>query len=179
MRLATTPLKMMPLKIVWMALVVPVLLQPAVAGAQSTPGAARSALLAPDSPEAKAVLAPVNGLFAALDVGDAAATLRQVFPAGLVTASGRNADGTSNIRQQTWSQFGERIAPERAFQERITRPVISIDDDVAVVWAPFVVRRGGKVANCGIDHFDLVRENGTWKILNLTYSTRTTGCPAQ
>ena len=162
-----------------LAVAMTMLLPPAGADAQAAPGAARSALLAADSPEAKAVLAPVNGLFAALDIGDAAAMLRQVFPAGLVTASGRNADGTSNIRQQTWSQFGERIAPERAFQERIANPVISIDDDVAVVWAPFVVRRGGKVANCGVDHFDLVRENGTWKILNLTYSTRTTGCPAQ
>ena len=34
---------------------------------------------------------------------------------------------------------------------------------LAMVWAPFVVRIGGKVTNCGIDHFDLVRENGTWK----------------
>lgn len=168
----------MRLTILALVLMIP-MLQPGRAMAQAAAGGARSALLAVDSAEAKAVLAPVNGLFAALDVGDAAAMLRQVFPAGLVTASGRNADGTSNIRQQTWTQFGERIAPDRAFQERITNPVISVDDDVAVVWAPFVVRRGGKVANCGVDHFDLVRENGTWKILNLTYSTRTTGCPAQ
>lgn len=168
----------MRLTILALVLMIPMLL-PGRAMAQAAAGGARSALLAGDSAEAKAVLAPVNGLFAALDVGDAAAMLRQVFPAGFVTASGRNADGTSNIRQQTWTQFGERIAPDRAFQERITNPVISVDDDVAVVWAPFVVRRGGKVANCGVDHFDLVRENGTWKILNLTYSTRTTGCPAQ
>jgi hypothetical protein len=47
-----------------------------------------------------------------------------------------------------------------------------------MVWAPFVVRIDGKVANCGFDHFDLVRENGTWKIMNLTFSSRTTDCPA-
>jgi hypothetical protein len=41
------------------------------------------------------------------------------------------------------------------------------------------VRVNDKVYNCGIDHFDLVRENGTWKVMNLTFSSRITGCPAQ
>jgi hypothetical protein len=38
---------------------------------------------------------------------------------------------------------------------------------------------GGKVTNCGIDHFDLVRDKGAWKIINLTFSSRLTRCPAQ
>ena len=44
---------------------------------------------------------------------------------------------------------------------------------------PFVVRVNGKVSNCGVDHFDLVRENGTWKVMNLTFSSRLTGCPVE
>jgi len=27
-----------------------------------------------------------------------------------------------------------------------------------------------------VDHFDLVRENGAWKVQNVTWSSRTTGC---
>jgi len=34
------------------------------------------------------------------------------------------------------------------------------------------------VSNCGFDHFDLVRENSVWKVMNLTFSSRTGGCPA-
>ena len=48
-----------------------------------------------------------------------------------------------------------------------------------MVWAPFVVRVGGKVSNCGVDHFDLARENGTWKVMNISFSSRTAGCPAE
>jgi hypothetical protein len=66
-----------------------------------------------------------------------------------------------------------------AFQETISDPAIEVDGDAAMIWAPFVVRVGGKVYNCGIDHFDLVRENGAWKTMNLTFSSRITGCPAQ
>ena len=102
--------------------------------------------------------------------------LRQVYPDGRVTASGMRGDGASNLRQQSWSQFAERIKPDSAFQERIADPAIEIDGDIAMVWAPFVVRVAGKASNCGVDHFDLVRENGAWKVMNLTFSSRTTGC---
>ena len=148
-------------------------------------GAAGQATRKPADPpstqraEASAVLAPITGLFAAFEAGDAAAMLRHVYPDGRVTASGTRGDGASNLRQQTWTEFAGRVRPDRAFQESISDPVIDIDDDIAMVWAPFVVRVGGKVSNCGVDHFDLVRENGTWKVMNLTFSSRTAGCPAQ
>ncbi len=125
------------------------------------------------------MLAPIEALFAAFEAGDATAMLRQVYPDGRVTATGTHGDGTSNLRQQGWTQFADRIKPERSFQERISDPTIEMDDDIAMVWAPFVVRVGGKVTNCGIDHFDLVRQDGTWKVMNVTFSSRTAGCPEQ
>jgi hypothetical protein len=157
------------------------LLIPGAADAQVTPTPTpppAGALPGVDA-AARAVLEPVHALFAAFEAGDAAAMLRQVYPDGRVTASGRRGDGASNLRQQSWTQFAGRITPDRAFQERIAEPTINIDGDIAMVWAPFVVRVGGKVSNCGIDHFDLIRENGAWKVMNLTFSSRTTGCPAQ
>jgi len=126
-----------------------------------------------------AVLAPINALFAAFETGDAVAMLRLVYPDGRVTASGMRGDGASNLRQMSWTQFAERVTPERTFQERISDPTIAVDGDVAMVWAPFVVRVGGRVANCGYDHFDLVRENGAWKVMNLTFSSHTGGCPGR
>jgi hypothetical protein len=126
-----------------------------------------------------ALLAPINALFAAFEAGDAAAMLAQVYPDGRVTASGTRGDGASNLRQMSWTQFAGRVRPDRAFQERIADPTVAIDGDIAMVWAPFVVRVGGRVANCGYDHFDLVRENGAWKVMNLTFSSRTAGCPTE
>ncbi len=153
------------------------LLLPAAAAAQPTrkpadPPPAQGA-------EATAVIASIAGLLAAFEAGDAVAMLRHVYPDGRVTASGTRGDGSSNLRQQSWAEFAARVRPDRAFTERISDPVIDIDDDIAMVWAPFVVRVGGKVSNCGVDHFDLVREKGTWKVMNLTFSSRTAGCPVQ
>jgi ketosteroid isomerase-like protein len=147
----------------------------AIAAAQGLPPA--KALPPPDSDTA-AVLAPVNSLFAAFESGDAAAMLRYVYPDGRVTATGTRAN-SSGLRQQSWTQFAERLKPGEGFQERISDPAVEIDGDVAMVWAQFVVRVGGKVSNCGYDLFDLVRENGKWKIMNVTFSSRITDCPAQ
>ena len=47
-----------------------------------------------------------------------------------------------------------------------------------MVWAPYTLLKDGKPDHCGYDHFDLVREGTTWKILNVTWSQRTTGCIA-
>jgi hypothetical protein len=146
-----------------------------LAAAQSLPSATA---LPPPENDTAAVLAPINSLFAAFEAGDAAAMLRQVYPEGRVTATGTRASG-SGLRQQNWMQFAERLKPGDGFQERISDPAIDIDGDVAMVWAPFVVRVDGKVSNCGYDHFDLVRENGVWKVMNLTFSSRTSGCPAE
>lgn len=127
--------------------------------------------------DVEAVLAPINDLFAAFETGDAAAMLTLVYPDGRVTAAETLPAGGPTLRQQSWRQFGERVKTGTPFQETISDPVVEIDGDIALVWAPFVVRVAGKVSNCGVDHFDLVRENGAWKVMNLTFSTRTTGCP--
>ena len=124
------------------------------------------------------VLAPIQGLFAAFEAGDSAAMLRLVYPDGRVTGTGTRASG-SGLRQQSWAEFAQRVTPDGRFTETIRDPAIEVDGDVAMVWAPFVVRVAGKVSNCGFDHFDLVRENGAWKVMNLTFSSRTSGCPAE
>ena len=126
--------------------------------------------------EAANVLAPIQQLFAAFEAGDSATMLRLVYPDGRVTATGQRAN-SSGLRQESWAQFAQRLTPAGGFQERISDPAIEIDGDVAMVWAPFVVRVNGKISNCGFDHFDLVRDQGAWKVMNLTFSSRTAGCP--
>ena len=124
------------------------------------------------------VLAPIERLFDAFEAGDSAAMLRLVYPEGRVTATGNRATG-SGLRQQSWAEFAQRVKPDSRFTETIGIPAIEVDGDIAMVWAPFVVRVAGKVTNCGFDLFDLVRENGAWKIVNLTFSSQTSGCPPE
>jgi len=150
----------------------------ALAAAAPAPKLPPAQALPPPASEEAAVLVPINALFAAFEVGDSTAALRVVYPDGRVTAVGTLRSG-NGLRQESWTQFAARLKPGQGFRESISDPAIEIDGDIAMVWAPFVVRVDGKVGNCGVDHFDLVREAGAWKVMNISFSSRTTGCPAQ
>lgn len=126
--------------------------------------------------ESAAVMAPIDAMLAAFEKGDGAAVLAQAHPEGRVTAVGTLPGGAAGVRKFSFAEFAAHLKPEGAFQERITDPAIEVDGDIAMVWAPFTVRVAGKLESCGFDHFDLVRENGAWKVMNITFSSRVTGC---
>jgi hypothetical protein len=134
--------------------------------------------LPPPSSDEQAVLAPINALFGTFKTGDSAAMLRLVYPDGRVTGTGARPSG-NGLRQLSWTEFAAHIKPDAPFDESISDPAVEVDGDAAMVWAAFIVRVVGKVSNCGFDHFDLVRDNGTWKVMNLTFSSRVTGCPVE
>lgn len=131
----------------------------------------------PASPEGQAVLVPVNATFAALAANDGALIRPHVDTSGKITAVVMNPDGTSRIGGPSWERFigGLQPGPQR-LEEIMVDPVIAIDGDVAMVWGEYVFRIDGEISHCGVDHFDLVRRDGAWKIVNLTWTQRQTGC---
>lgn len=124
----------------------------------------------------KAIVATVDALLATLETGDAPALLKLVYPEGRVTGRGTFPGGASGLRSRSFTEYAAQMTPGSGFIERITNPVVEQDGDVALVWAPFTITMGGKLVSCGYDHFDLVRENGAWNVMNLTFSSRTEGC---
>jgi hypothetical protein len=99
--------------------------------------------------------------------------LKHVDAEGRITGIGTWRDGATRATRRSFAEYAARMKPGQGFVERITRSRIEIDADIAMVWAPFTISADGKIASCGFDHFDLVREGGAWKIANLTFSTRT------
>ena len=129
------------------------------------------------TPDQKAVLAPVDALFAALAARDGAAMRAVVRPDGGAIVARELPDGTRTVRRQTLEDFATGLQPSPdTFEERLYDPLIRIDGDIAMVWGRYDFRINGKVHHCGTDHFELVREAGAWKIANLSWSSRTTGC---
>ena len=126
----------------------------------------------------KEVLAVIYALFAKLEAGDGPALLQLVYPDGRVTARGTLRSGFTGMRSQSFAEYAAAMKLGSGFHEQIDDMVVERDGDIALVWAPFTVSIEGKVVSCGYDHFDLVRENGVWKVMNLTFSSRTEGCGA-
>lgn len=135
--------------------------------------------LPPPTSEEGQVMAPVNALFDGLARRDSALILAAMRSDATATAASEKPDGTRTVRRMSATEFaaGIKPGPER-FEERLTDPAIDIDGDIAMVWSAYVFLVDGKVHHCGVDHFDLVRDAGKWKVANITWSSRTTGCPA-
>ncbi|TPG38678.1 hypothetical protein EAH79_15810 [Sphingomonas koreensis] len=130
-------------------------------------------------PDVANVMTPINAMFAGLAAHDAAAIAAQVRPEGGATVAIENADGSRKIEHMSWAEFTAGIKPSaQQFEERLTDPAVEVDGDIAMAWSPYVFYLDGKAHHCGMDHFDLIRENDAWKVLNVTWSQRTTGCGA-
>jgi hypothetical protein len=129
------------------------------------------------TPEEQAVLAPVKAMFDGMSKRDATA-IKETFIPGATMVLMR--DGTPG--QMTADAFADRIGhPSRPstakIEERIHDPLIRIDNDLAVVWAPFDFLVDGKVDHCGTDLFNLVRKDGKWLIASVADTGRK-DCPA-
>jgi ketosteroid isomerase-like protein len=136
--------------------------------------------LPPPQSEEEGVMRPVNALFSGIAARDAAAVAETLRPDATMTTASENADGTRRISHATRDTFLARFTPgTERYEERLYDPAIEIDGDIAYVWGRYNFYIDGKLHHCGYDHFDVVRENGSWKIQNITWSSRTTGCDTQ
>lgn len=126
-----------------------------------------------------AILAPVDAVFAAIAAHDGAAVLANTWGSGGATIAAEREDGTRAVRQLTWAQLSEGIAQGTdVAEERLGDTILRVDGEVAMVWGRYTFRIDGKVHHCGMDHFQLTRVEGAWKITSLAWSLRTTGCGA-
>ena len=132
------------------------------------------------SADEQLVMQPVNAVFAGIAARDPAAINAQLIPGGSATIVTEQPNGGRTVARSTWAETLARFQPgPQKFEERLSNPAIDSDGSVAVVWGNYVFLIDGKVHHCGTDHFDLVRDSTAWKIANVTFSERATGCPAQ
>jgi hypothetical protein len=120
--------------------------------------------LAAATPEEDAVLAPIHAMFDGMTKRDAAAIKAPALPGSTMVLM---RDGKPT--QMTLEAFADRVGRPGTthIEERIHDPLVRIDNDLAVVWAPFDFLVDGKVDHCGTDLFNMVRVDGKWLIASV------------
>jgi hypothetical protein len=131
--------------------------------------------IAASTPEEEAVLTPIRAMFDGMSKRDAAAIKAPTLPGGTMVLM---RDGKPT--QMTLEAFADRVGKpgKTAIEERIHDPLVRIDNDLAVVWAPFEFLVDGKVDHCGTDLFNMVRMDGKWLIASVA-DTGTKNCAAK
>jgi len=119
------------------------------------------------------VLEPVQHFFDAFGKQDKAGMLAVVAPHVEITSVQQGA-----LHRMSMDQLAEAIAKHRGgpIAEHIYQPVVHIDHDLAVVWAPYRFMAQGRVHHCGTDVFTLAKLDRRWVIVGVSDNERKEAC---
>ncbi|GGA28369.1 hypothetical protein GCM10010981_16430 [Dyella nitratireducens] len=82
------------------------------------------------------------------------------------------------LRRLDINKLTDAIAAHRGgpIAEHIYHPIVQVDHDLAVVWAPYTFTISGHVDHCGTDVITLGKLNDRWIIIGLSDSERKENC---
>lgn len=124
--------------------------------------------------ETEAVKAGVNKLFTAMKNSDSAGIKSSFTKQAILQTIMK----TGEVKTENIPAFARTIAKavKNTLEERITFSAIHIDGNLASVWTPYQFYFQGKFSNCGVNSFQMVKENGEWKIQYIIDTRRKDGC---
>ena len=127
-----------------------------------------------DDEARKAIEATVRALLDAIANRDKDALRAAFMPEALLVHSRDGAISTRTVQQLVDSLPGGTSQLEERVHDTLTR----IDDDIAVVWAPYEFRYDGVVHHEGTNILSLMRQpDGRWLISGVTDNGRSAARP--
>ena len=92
---------------------------------------------------------------------------------------GRTKEGETKLKTDDYNSFIKGIASipkENKFEEKLTGFTINIDENMATAWTPYEFWYKGQFSHCGVNSFQLIKENDMWKIIYLVDTRRRDNC---
>lgn len=90
-------------------------------------------------------------------------------------------DGKTVLREDTYDDFIKSIVSipkDKTFEEKLLDFQISVDGKMANAWTPYEFWFDGNFSHCGVNSFQLIKEEDTWKIIYLVDTRRRGDCDA-
>ena len=113
---------------------------------------------------------------------DAIGIKKTVHSSAILQTIGAGKDGIERLRTEDFDDLIQSITsiPDSVqFQERIINYTIKIDGAMANVWTPYEFWLNNEFHHCGVNSFQLFKQEGVWKIIYLIDTRRTNDCYQQ
>ena len=117
--------------------------------------------------------------FDAFHAQDSIALKKTVYPSILLQTIGADKEGKSFLKTENFDDLVKSITsiPDSTkFEERILSYSIQIDGNMANAWTPYEFWINNEFRHCGVNSFQLFREENTWKIIYLIDTRRKNDC---
>jgi len=129
--------------------------------------------------EEKMVKNTIDSFFTAFHQQDSTAIKETVYKDMVLQTIGKNADGKEVLKTDDFRHFLKSIVSIPAstkFEEKILSCRIQIDGAMANAWTSYEFWVNGSFSHCGVNSFQLFKEEETWKIVYLIDTRRKEGC---
>ncbi len=102
--------------------------------------------------------------------------IRSTTGSGIIMQTiGRDKEGTSVVKTSDFNDFLKSIVsiPDSIkFQEKLLSYQIKVDGSMANAWTPYELWINDSLSHCGVNSFQLHKQEGTWKIIYLIDTRR-------
>lgn len=126
--------------------------------------------------EKEEILNVIDRFFTALKDRDAEVWREIMAPEGTVFVNS-NRTGEWVLSNRNIGDDIDRLATGTVeVDERIWDPQVLVHETIGMVWAPYDLFANGEFSHCGIDVFQMVKVEESWKIAQVTYTVEPEGC---
>jgi hypothetical protein len=127
------------------------------------------------------VKATIETFFKGFHKGDTLLMKTTMHDKLMVQTAYTNTEG-KDILNDDWAEklisaIGNRPA-EKVWEEKLLSYSIQVDGIMANAWTEYEFWLNGKFSHCGVNSFQLFKDNGSWKIIYLIDTRRRKGCAA-
>lgn len=104
---------------------------------------------------------------------------RTTSPAIIMQTIGRDKEGVSVVKTSDFNNFLKSIVsiPDTTkFREKLLSFQIQIDGSMANAWTPYEFWINDVLSHCGVNSFQLHKQDGSWKIIYIIDTRRRDDC---
>ena len=102
-----------------------------------------------------------------------------ILPTIVMQTIGKDSLGNAILKQEKFSSFLKSIVsiPKTLkFEERIMAYHIQVDGEMANAWTPYEFWTNDTFSHCGVNSFQLFKDDGQWKIIYIIDTRRKGDC---
>lgn len=126
------------------------------------------------------VMKPVNLLFEGMKKADSSMVRKAFFVDAKMFTSAKNKNGEQIIKEELLNNFLNVIGSKKPntpdWNEKLLNTEIKVDGSIAQVWTEYSFFVGNKFSHCGVNAFQLIKDNSEWKIIHIMDTRRKKDC---
>lgn len=134
--------------------------------------------IAQNKNEEDAVKATINLLFDGMRNSDTTMIRKAFASKNTMQTIAKNKDGKFVVKTENIDNFIKSIAMPHTekYDERIVFTKILVDANLASVWTDYKFYVGDKFSHCGVNSFQLFKDDEGWKIIYIIDTRRKDNC---